>query len=343
MALPSDVPTGTADRHAFKAMVTHTVKPIVFTAWDRQGLFDIIEMASVVAGGLDNLRLNPFLTVYLEPTDPLQHSREAVEKLLLMAEYGLPAIYAPGPIVGANAPISRAGCLVQVNAEILSGVTIAQLKRPGTPLICGGGFGHFEMKTLITAYSGPEFPLLVAAANEIMQYYGIPTWSYGGFSDSQSPDVQAGIEATYSVMMAALSGGNLNHDVGYVEAGRTCSYELIAICHEIIGLVRRMLEGVSVSDKTTCVDLIDQVGPGASHLATDHTLAHFREVWYPELAERRKYEDWVATGQQTMLQKAHAKVVEVLDNYQPPRLAPEVEEQLTAIVKRADSREHDRR
>jgi trimethylamine--corrinoid protein Co-methyltransferase len=338
MALPADVPPATADRHAFRAMVANTVKPIVFTAWHGEALLDILDMATEVAGGAEHLRLNPFLTVYLEPSDPLQFSRDAVDKLLIMADRGLPAIWAPGPIVGANAPISRAGCLVQVLAEIMAGVAIAQLRHPGAPLICGGGFGHLDMRSLITAYSGPEFPLLVAATCELMQHYGIPTWGYAGYSDSQSTDVQAGIEATVSVLLAALSGGNLNHDVGYLEAGRTASYELIAICDEIVAQVKKLLQGVAVSDETACVDVIDAVGPGGNALTTDHTLAHFREVWYPNLAERRKYEDWVATGSHTMSERARAKVLNVLDNHRAAPLPDDVVTRLDAIVARADQR-----
>jgi trimethylamine--corrinoid protein Co-methyltransferase len=101
MALPSDVPVQTSDRRSFLAMIENTVKPIVFTAWDEAGLADIIAMAEAIAGGPDELKLNPFLLAYLEPSSPLQHTEVVLRKLLMMADRGLPFVYAPGPIEGA--------------------------------------------------------------------------------------------------------------------------------------------------------------------------------------------------------------------------------------------------
>ena len=133
MALPSDVPSATSDRRSFLTMIENTTKPLVFTAWDEGGLADIVAMAEVVAGGAEQLSLNPFLLAYLEPSSPLQHSETVLAKMMIMADKRLPFVYAPGPVEGASAPVTPAGSLVMANAEILSGITIAQLRRRGTP------------------------------------------------------------------------------------------------------------------------------------------------------------------------------------------------------------------
>jgi trimethylamine--corrinoid protein Co-methyltransferase len=239
MALPSDVPSATSDRRSFLTMIENTTKPVVFTAWDETGLADIIAMAEAVAGGAEQLSLNPFLLAYLEPSSPLQHSKTVLAKMMIMADKRLPFVYAPGPVEGASAPVTSAGSLVMANAEILSGITIAQLRRCGTPVVYGSGSGPLDMRTTVATYSSPEFMLHCKAFAELGQrFYHLPTWGFSGCTDSKVPDAQAGADSALWILWTALSGNNLVHDIGYVESGMTCSHEMIVMCDEIISFVR---------------------------------------------------------------------------------------------------------
>ncbi len=224
MAQASDVPAATSDRKSFLAMMANTTKPIVFTAWDEHGLADIIAMAETVAGGRDELALKPFLFAYLEPTSPLQHSDVVMRKMMMMIDHGLPFVYAPGPVEGASAPITSAGSLAMANAEVLSGLAIAQLKKPGTPFLFGSGSGPLDMRSALGTYASPEFMHHCMAIAELAHYrYDLPVWGFSGCSDSKLPDLQAAIESTLWILWTALSGANLVHDLGYVESGLTCS------------------------------------------------------------------------------------------------------------------------
>jgi trimethylamine---corrinoid protein Co-methyltransferase len=339
MALPSDVPIATSDRRSFRAMVANTSKPIVFTAWDEGGLADILAMAEAVAGGAGALQRSPFLLAYLEPTSPLQHSAEVLRKLLLMADQGLPFVYAPGPVEGATAPVTPAGSLAMANAEVLSGLVIAQLRRPGSPFVWGSGSGPMDMLATTATYAAPEFMLHCLAMAELAHnYYGLPVWGFAGCSDSKLPDIQAGIESALWILWAALSGANLVHDVGYIESGLTCSYEMIVIGDEIISFVRRLLGGMRITPETLALDVIDAVGPGGDFLSTDHTLAHYRDVWYPRLFDRRMVEAWQEAGRPTALERARATARETIASHRPAALAPEVSAQLQAIIDDADAR-----
>jgi len=113
------------------------------------GIEDIVEMAAVAAGGLDELRRNPFILLYAEPTTPLEHTRDSLEKLLYMAENDLPFLYAPGMLRGGTAPVTLAGCLALANAESLTGLLIAQLKREGAPVVLGGGALVMDIRTSV--------------------------------------------------------------------------------------------------------------------------------------------------------------------------------------------------
>jgi trimethylamine---corrinoid protein Co-methyltransferase len=338
MALPSDVPIATSDRRSFRAMVSNTSKPIVFTAWDEAGLADILAMAVAVAGGDAALQRSPFLLAYLEPTSPLQHSAEVLRKLLLLADRGLPFVYAPGPVEGATAPVTPAGSLAMANAEVLSGLVIAQLRRPGTPFVWGSGSGPMDMRTTAATYTSPEFMLhCLAMADLAHHYYGLPVWGFAGCSDSKLPDMQAGIESALWILWAALSGNNLVHDVGYIESGLTCSYEMIVLGDEIISFVRRLLAGIRITPETLALDVIDAVGPGGDFLGTDHTHDHFREVWYPRLFDRRMLEGWHEAGQPTALEAARALARATITTHRPAALGTAVQERLQAIIDEADA------
>jgi trimethylamine--corrinoid protein Co-methyltransferase len=339
MALPSDLAPATSDRHSFLTMITNTSKPVVFTAWDEAGLADIIAMAETVAGGAAELTLNPFLLAYLEPISPLQHSQEVLRKMLMMADKRLPIVYAPGAVDGASAPVTAAGSLALANAEVLSGLTIAQLRQPGTPLVYGSGSGPLDMRTTVATYSSPEFMRHCKAMAELGQrFYHLPTWGFSGCSDAKLPDIQAGVDSSLWILWTALSGANLVHDIGYLESGMTCSYEMIVICDEIIGFVRRLLGGIELTPETLALDVIDEVGPGGDHLSTEHTLRHYKECWYPSLFDRFSYQSWTEAGRPGAIAKAKQVALEAIANHCPEPLPEATLETLQGLVAAADKR-----
>jgi trimethylamine--corrinoid protein Co-methyltransferase len=338
MGLASNVPIKTSDRHQFEAMVLNTVKPIVFTAHDLDGIRDIVDMAAAAVGGLDELRHNPTLILYAEPTTPLVHTRESVEKLLFMAENNLPVLYAPGMLRGGTAPVTLAACLALANAESLTGLLITQLKREGAPLVLGGGALIMDMRTMVSSYGAPELQLAGAALAGMAQHYGLPRFSSAGASDSKVVDQQAMIEGTISVLMQALSGANLVHDVGFLECGLTSSFEMVVAIDEVIAMVKQIVKSVEINDETLALDVIHKVGPGGSFIAEDHTARHFRGVWFPRLLNRQNYEAWAADGKQTMGDRMRQKVREILAAHQPQPLPAQAVERIQGIVQAADAR-----
>jgi trimethylamine--corrinoid protein Co-methyltransferase len=339
MALPSDAPSVTSDRHSFRAMISNTTKPVVFTAWDESGVEDIIAMAEAVVGGADRLAAAPFLLAYLEPSSPLQHSREVLRKMRMMADRGLPFVWAPGAVDGASAPVTPAGSLAMANAEILSGIAIAQLYRPGAPVVYGSGSGPLDMRTTVASYFSPEFMLHCRAMAELGQrLYHLPVWGFAGCSDAKVPDTQAGIESALWILWTALSGANLVHDIGYIGSGMTCSYEMIVICDETIGFVRRLMSGMELSQESLALDAIHEVGPGGDFLTHEHTLKHYRQCWYPRIFDRGSHESWVDNGSRSLVEAARAAVTETLSSHAPVPLPDATLEELRDVVEAADRR-----
>jgi trimethylamine--corrinoid protein Co-methyltransferase len=338
MGIASDVTDTISDLYHFREMVHNTTKPIIYTAWDRANLEDIVEMAEAVAGGAEALRQSPFMALYSEPISPLTHAQESCEKLLFLAEKGLPVVYTPGMMVGATAPVTIAGALVQANAEQLSGLLITQLIREGAPMIGAGGILFMDMSQGLISYAAPEFMLGNTAFAEMCHFYGIPIFAFSGCSDAKVFDQQAAAEGALWMMITALGGGNLIHDVGYIESGMTASYEQIVAMDEVAGLVKRFMGGIEINADTIGLDVIDQVGPGGHFLEHAHTYKHFKKNWVPKLFDRTSREQWESEGQLTMGDKTTAKVRNILETHQVEPLNDSITEALEAVIQKAEER-----
>jgi trimethylamine--corrinoid protein Co-methyltransferase len=339
MGIASDVPEDISDLYHFRAMVSNTTKPVVYTAWDRENLEDIIGMAESVAGGEEALERSPFCALYSEPIAPLTHATESLEKLLAICTKGLPVVYTPGLITGATSPMTRAGSIVQANAELLSGLLICQLIREGAPVIAGaGGMMTMDMSTALAAYGAPEFMLDWSALCEMGHYYKLPVFGFAGCSDAKVFDQQAGIEGALWVLTAALTGGNLIHDVGYVESGLTTSYEMLASMNETIGLVKRFVGGVHLDEDSLALDVIDRVGPGGHFLSDSHTVRHCRDNWQPELLDRGNRDDWEEDGEKTLGNRAGALVRAILETHEVDELDEGTRAELDRAIGRARAR-----
>lgn len=323
------------DRLDFAAMLRHTVKPIIFSAWSLQGLHDIHDMAAVVAGGEQSLAARPIAIHYSEPTSPLVHSAGSLERLLFCADKRMPLLYMGGPLAGGTAPVTLAGQLVLSNAECLSGLVLHQLRSPGAPFIYGSGSNPMDMRTTLAAYCGPDAYLSNIAGKELSDYYGLPDFNYGGVSDSNAMDGQMTWEAGFSLLQAELCGSNLVHDVGYLEAGMTACLELIVFCDEVIGELRHFKKGLTVDEEHLAAEVIDQVGPGGSYLEHDHTFNHFREVWYPTLRNRERFEKWQKAGGLSLDKQLNVKVRHILETHTPEPLPTGIESRIKEMMQKA--------
>jgi trimethylamine--corrinoid protein Co-methyltransferase len=330
--IASDVNPAIADLHHFKAMVGHTEKPIVFTAWNVENLEAIIKMAEMVVGGEAALRMNPFIALYTEPISPLTLARESTQKLMLMAEKRLPVIFAPSVITGGTGPVTLAGGLVQGNAEALAGLVLANLVHPGTPFIHGGSGEPMDMATMLMSYAAPESMMVVSAWADLARFYKLPVFSYAGCSDSNLYDQQASLESALWILVSTLSGGNLVHDVGYIDNGLTTSFEQLVVSDEVIGMVRRIAQGIEVNEETMALDLIDKTGPGGEYLTSEHTLKHFKENWVPSLISRQPYEKWEKGGRKDLGARARERARYLLESHRPRPLDDKLKMELRTIV-----------
>ncbi len=337
IGIPADVDPDLTYDVQMALMLEHTTKPIVFVTDDVNSCRRAIDMAAAVAGDHEALREQQHILLYSEPSSPLQQSETAVDKLLLMAEYELPVVHSPGPLMGGTAPITLAGGLVMAMAEILSGLVVHQLTNPGAPFVFGAGLHHMDMKSTQICYGGPEFQLTKAAVAQVGRWYGMPTWGYAGCSDAKTMDEQAAAEAMLSVLMAKLTGANLIHDVGYMESGLSTSFEMIVLTDELIAMTDSLMGGIEVTDETMMLDELHEAGPGGHFLNTEATMDRFRDFWYPDLFSREIRETWVERGRMSLGDRLTDKVRTLIKEHRTEPLEARQKAALDEILQRAGS------
>ena len=333
---PLDAPREIQGLYEQDAVMSNTVKhSIIFAYHGREVTRKQIEVAKLIAGGEDELRKRPIVTMYDEPSSPLIVGKEYVEALMEWAKEGLPIVYAPCPMGGATAPITLAGEVVSGMAESIAGNVLAQFTRPGTPFIFGFVPLVMDMRTTLCSYGSPEDMLLGIAEAQLAHYLEIPLWGTGGCSDSKTLDAQTFVEASMNLTTATLCGQNLIHDIGLIESAKSGSQELIVICDEIIGMLKRVMRGVQVDHSTLAVDEIKQVEHGGSFLGLKHSLEHFNKEYRisPVMDRSFTYETWKKVDGKTLLEKATDRVQKILSDHQVEPLPRDVRTRIEQIKK----------
>jgi trimethylamine--corrinoid protein Co-methyltransferase len=321
MANPEDVPVESIYIYVFAEMVKNTNKPLVFIADSGTDIARIHEIASVVAGGEDELREKPFLLNYSEAISPLRFPKNVLEKLIFCAKKKIPICFPSGSNAGGGAPVTLAGAMALGIAENLVGLAVHQLAGKGAPFLFGPNVSVLDMKSTVVSYGCPEWSLTQAALADMRdEIYGLPVWAFAGASDAKRMDAQAGAEAMFSILTAVLARANLIHDVGFLEYGTTSSLEMVAMANELVEMSRFFTGGISVEDKTLALDVIERVvkgGPGSIFLTEDHTFEHFMKAnFLPKLLDRSRYDAWEAAGATDLYSRCNTEVKRILTEHQ---------------------------
>jgi len=338
---PMDVPEDMHPQFHLWANWKNSVKTTDGYNYGAKITMETIEMAAILRGGIEELRKKPTLLGFTNPVSPMQLSKDLMEGALIHAEYNQPMLFAPEALAGGTAPASLAGLLVQQNAEVLSGIIVSQLAKPGAPVLYGTVSAVLDMKTGATALGGPEVGLFNVATAQLARYYNLPSRGTGGNTDSKAVDIQAGIETSSTLLMAALAGMNFIYDAaGSLDGSLAMSLEKIVIDNDACGMVSRILDGIDVTKDTLAVDEIVRAGPFASFLGTPFTLATFRkEHFIPTLMDRRSRDAWEKSGAKDLPTVAKERARRILKEHQPEPVDKAVASEIEKYLKRK-TKEH---
>jgi trimethylamine---corrinoid protein Co-methyltransferase len=336
---PSDIPMTTIHVEAIAAWARHSKKSFGMGCYGYLPTLDMMQMMSIAVGGEEELRKHQRFFSICSVTSPLQMSQMQVEGMLLCAQYGQPITMAPEAIAGATAPVTLAGLLVQQNANILAHVTLAQIFRPGTPVLYGTVSTIANMRLGTVALGAVETGLISAASAQLARHYGIPIRSVGGTTESKLEDIQAGVERVATLIPAILAGVDFITCAGTLDSTMLESEALLVLDDEICGALLRMARGVEVNEATLAVDLIREINYSGHYLAQAHTVEHFRhEHFIPSLFPREPYEAWIKNGSRSALDYAKERVREILANHEERTLDPQIEQELDKFRQRVSQR-----
>jgi trimethylamine--corrinoid protein Co-methyltransferase len=336
MADPYDVPVACRAVEVVAKMLRLTTKPVHFWYHDRESARYISEIMIAVRGDERAAARHPLWYPFLEPISPLRFPFNGVDVLFETARLNLPVPIGPMAQMGLSAPCTIAGTLAQENAEVLAGVCITQLIRPGTA-VCYGGICHaFDMRTTQLIFAGPEQAIFSVAMTQMGKHYGLPVYVNAGLTDAKRPDAQAGLEAGVTLMLGAAAGADIFGHMGISGVDQASSLDMLAMQEEVIGYVESVLRQVDFSDEALGLDEIAAAGPGGTFIDREHTARHFRrELWMPRILDRRFYDAWQRGGAEAAEERCRRRKEEVLATHRPEPMADDLARAIDKIVRSA--------
>lgn len=329
-AIPQDVPAAVSLVHAYRQAVANTTKPIFWSPESARITSAVMDLMHIAAGFPQDER--PIGICQLSSTSPLFWETGAVEAVVDVSRRGVPLCFLPEPIIGVSAPITIAGTLALHNAEVLSGVVISQLVRPGTPNIYGSAWTTFDMRRAIPIISRPEAAIMRIAGGQLARYYHMPSHTIGPDADSHVHDEQQGWEKLFTLLSAFQGGVDLVVNAGMFATGMTVSLAQLVIDDEIAALCARFKAGIEVSTETIARDVMAAVGPRGSYLMEEHTLKYLKgdaeSGIIPEhielaLSSASRFDVWQKAGAFKVDQKAWREAYRLLEVHRPVLLSPD--------------------
>ena len=333
---PVDLPVPTRHLEIFKAHIEYA--DIVWAARGVGGeqAEDAIAMSAIEHGcTVEELATRPTLLTVTNVNSPRRVDAEILDCIMVLARHGQCVAITPFTLMGAMAPITLAGALVQQTAEALGVITLCQLVRPGAPCVMGAFTSNVDMRTGSPAFGTPEYVHAVIASAQIGRRLKIPVRS-SAVNAAPVVDAQSTYETAFSLQAAILSHSHLiNHAAGWLEGGLTASLEKIVVDAELLRNWAAILKPVSFSDDDLAVEAIKEVPVGGHFFGSAHTLARYESAFYrPLLSDWSNYENWVDAGSRDATRRATGIWKKMLADYVPPHLDPAVREAIDAYVAR---------
>jgi trimethylamine--corrinoid protein Co-methyltransferase len=325
----TDEPVDTRHLDMIYSHVKYGDKAFMGSVTSAENAADSVAMAELLFGAAA-IQENPALLSLINISSPRRLDDRMLGALKVYARAGQATIITPFVLSGAMAPVSVAGTVAQLNAEVLAGIAFAQMCRAGAPVVYGSFQTTVDLQSGAPVFGAPESQLSLYISAQMARRYALPFRSGGMFASSKIADGQAGYESVMSMLPAVMARVNfILHAAGWLENGLAAGYEKFVLDCELLGMYQKYLEGVDFSEEAFAMESIRTVEPGGHHLGTDHTLRNFRTAFYrAELFDYNSAEQWAIDGSLDANQRANAKFKQLLRDYEPPELEPALEEAL---------------
>jgi trimethylamine---corrinoid protein Co-methyltransferase len=330
---PVDLPVNKRHLDMVYSHIRYSDKPFMGSVTHPERAADTVELARLVFGA-EFVDKNCVITSLINANSPMVFDGTMLGALKVYARAGQATIVTPFILAGAMSPVTSAGTLAQILAEVLAGAALTQLVRPGAPVIYGTFASSISMQSGAPTFGTPEPTMVLIAAAQLARRLGIPFRSGGSLCASKIPDAQAAYESAQTLLPTLLAGTNfVLHGAGWLEGGLASGYEKFVMDADQLGMMQVLAEGVDLSENGQAMSAIEEVGPGSHFLGCAHTQANFETAFYrSSIADNNSFEQWESEGAQDAAQRANALWKRMLREYEAPAIDPGVDEAVQEFI-----------
>ena len=331
---PVDVPVNKRHLDMIYAHMRYSDKPFMGSVTAPERAQDTVDMAKILFGE-KFVEENTVTTSLINANSPMVFDETMLGALKVYARNNQACIVTPFILAGAMSPVTVAGTLTQILAEVLAGASFTQLIRPGAPVLFGTFASSISMQSGAPTFGTPEPSLVSYGAAQLARRAGLPFRTGGSLCGSKVADAQAAYESANTLNSTLLCGTNfVLHAAGWLEGGLVSSYEKFMLDQDQLGMAQAMAKGVDLSENGQAMDAIREVGPGSHYLGCAHTQANFQTAFYRSpIADNNSYEQWLSEGEKRAEQRANELARSWLASYQAPDLDPGIDEALKAFIR----------
>jgi trimethylamine--corrinoid protein Co-methyltransferase len=333
---PNDVPLDSRHLDMVFALQTLSDKPYMGSVTSGPNAADTVRMTEMLLGGRESIERTPGVISLINVNSPLRYDDRMLAAMFEYVRAGQPVVITPFLLMGAMSPVSIPASLVQQMAEAIAGIALAQLLRPGAPVIFGSFLSNTDMQSGSPSFGTPESAIGLLCTGQIARHFGLPWRSGGGFTSSQTVDAQAAYEACMTMIPTFLAGTNwVMHSAGWLESGLVSCYEKFVVDIEVLRMLKEEFTPLEVDEASLAFGAHEEVGAGGHFLGAAHTLERFRDCFYrPLLSSTENFERWKRLGERDATARAGEIWRAKLEAYEPPAIDPGLRQELADYVTR---------
>lgn len=315
--IPRDIPQDIADAWRLYMVLAHSKRPVVTGAFTHYGVPRMGEIMAMFRESREDLVKKPMSIFTCCPNTPLRWGEDPITNIIDCAEWGIPIEIVPVLLLGMISPVTTIGAIVLHTAEVLSGLIIAQLVRPGSPVLFGGAPASFHMRLMTNPMTAVEALQMYCGYAEVSKYLKLPCQAYMALSDSKFNDPQSGFESGTGAFLAALAGINSVSGPGMLEYVNCFSLEKLAFDDEVVAHAKRFIRPVEIRDDLPTQPLIDELVASKHLMMSEHTLEHWPEELYlpGPMVDRTNWDQWKLDGEKGFRERAADVIDECISNY----------------------------
>ncbi len=330
---PVDLPVNKRHLEMVYSHMRLSDKPYMGSVTKPERAADTVAMSEILFGK-EFLQDHTVCTSLINANSPLVWDSTMLGAAEVYAANNQACIITPFILSGAMSPVTVAGTLTQVLAEVMAGVSFCQLVRKGAPVIFGTFVSTLSMQSGAPTFGTPEAALAIYGAGQLARRMKLPFRTGGSLCASKLPDAQAAYESAQTLLPTMFAGTNfVLHAAGWMEGGLSASYEKFVLDFDQLGAMQKLAKGIDLTENGQGMEAFHQVEPGGHFLGCGHTQANFETAFYRfETADNNSYEQWLEEGSKDAAQRANAVWKKMLREYEAPAIDPGVDEALRAFI-----------